>query len=459
MERHTPAYLEELTTFLSQTTVQEIDAAAWERARWVFADSIAAIAGGAAEPEVQQLTQRLTSGSSGGATVIGTPLKAEVRTAALVNGTAGTFLELDEGNQFGRGHPGIHVVPALLAFAEQHGSGGADLLRALILGYEVGTRIGMACKLRMSMHPHGTWGTVGAAVSVGVLAGCSASELVTLINISSSLGLATSRKTMLEGGTVRNTFAGVSNQMGLLAYDLLQSGFTGEQDGLTTVFGSVVSDQFDPAEMTQDLGSRWEIARNYFKLHACCRYNHGALDALDKILQQQPVDPEAVADVRVETYSLAAQLSDRHPQNTLAGKFSVPFAIATTLTNRSSGVSSFTWDQIRREQVQNLAEKVTVVEDPELTALMPDFRPARVHLTLKDGTRLQAETQTNRGDTEDPYTHEELREKFSNLTQRVWPLAECAPLHQRLLQVDELTDLSSLMADLRALAQQGGAHA
>ncbi len=459
MEMHTPSYLKELTEFLVQTTPQDIDAAAWERARWVLADSIAAIAGGAAEPEVQELTRRLVPEASGPATVIGTPLRTDLRTAALVNGTAGTFLELDEGNQFGRGHPGIHVVPALLALAEQQGSGGAEVLRALILGYEVGTRIGMACKLRMSMHPHGTWGTVGAAVSVGVLAGCSAAELGTLINISSSLGLATSRKTMLEGGTVRNTFAGVSNQMGLLAHDLLRSGFTGEQDGLTTVFGSVVSDEFDPGEMTRELGTRWEIARNYFKLHACCRYNHGALDALDQILQAHAVAPETVTDVRVETYSLAAQLADRHPQNTLAGKFSVPFAIATTLTNQSSGVASFTWDQIRREQVQRLADKVTVVEDPELTALMPDFRPARVSLTLQDGTRLQAETRTNRGDTEDPYTPEELREKFVNLTQRVWPLADCASLHQRLLQIEEQPDLGALMADLRKLAQAKGAHA
>ncbi len=454
MKRQPPGYLKHLTDFLASVSAEEIAPQAWGRARWVLADSIAAIAGGSAEPEVQDLTHRFLPKAGGPATLIGTTRQGNVRDAAFVNGTAGTFLELDEGNQFCRGHPGIHVVPAVLAYAEEQGCSGKDVLRALILGYEVGARIGIACKLRMSMHPHGTWGTVAAAVGVGSLAGFRADDLAELINISSSLGLATSRKTMLEGGTVRNSFAGVSNQLGLVAHDLLRSGFTGEQDGLSTVFGSVVSETFAPEEMTRELGSRWEIARNYFKLHACCRYNHGALDALDQILRSEDLAAEDVLSVVVETYSLAAQLADQNPQNTLAGKFSVPFAIATTLVNRSSGVSSFTWDQIRRQQVQELAARVEVVEVPELTAMMPDFRPARVHLTLKDGTELHAETQTNRGDSEDPYSEQELREKFLNLTQRAWRLDSCAALHQQLLEVDQLPDIRPLMGQIRNAATE-----
>ena len=83
-------------------------------------------------------------------------------------------MELDEGNQFGRGHPAIHVFPAVLAMAEEGLFSGRDLILALVLGYEVGTRIGIAAKIRMSMHPHGTWGTVGAAVAVGKLTGYTA---------------------------------------------------------------------------------------------------------------------------------------------------------------------------------------------------------------------------------------------------------------------------------------------
>ena len=450
MQKIIPDYLREFCGFLEHTSYSGIPENVKQRARLVLADSIAAIAGGSVEPEVTALTNNLLpEGREPGASVIGTALCAEPMKAALINGSAGTFLEMDEGNQFCRGHPGRYVVPAILANAETRGSSGKDLILALILGYEVGARIGIACKLRMSMHPHGTWGTVGAAVGVGSLEGCSSKEFEELVNMSSSLGLATSRKTMLEGGTVRNSYTGISNQMGLLANQMLQSGFTGEQDGLSTVFGTVVSESFDAAQMTFELGSRWEIARNYFKMHSCCRYNHGALDALDQILSVETVSAEEITSIRVETYSLAAQLVDRQPQNTLAAKFSLPFALATTLVNQDSGVQSFTWKQVRNSKVQELATRVEVVEDPVFTAMMPDFRPARIMLELQDGRKLHAETRTNRGDSEDPYQEEELRSKFLSLTGRVFQQKSCEQIHRQIMEVDQLEDIRSLMKNIR----------
>jgi 2-methylcitrate dehydratase PrpD len=83
------------------------------------------------------------------------------------------MLELDEGNQYARGHPAIHVVPALLAAPR---GDGAALLVALALGYEMGARVGIASKLNVAMHPHGTWGTLGAAVGIAKLHGANAEE-------------------------------------------------------------------------------------------------------------------------------------------------------------------------------------------------------------------------------------------------------------------------------------------
>ena len=328
-------YLGDVCRFLADCRFEDLSEPAIERARRVLADSVAAIAAGSMEPEVVALTAR-TATSEGPATVIGTGLKTEPGKAAFLNGTAGTFLELDEGNQFSRGHPGIHALPAALAYAEAYGSSGRDLVTAFVLGYEIGARIGIASKILPTMHPHGTWGTVGAVIAVAKLAGADAATMREVINVASTLGLATSRQTMLQGGTVRNSFAGWSGDVGLRVWDMVESGFTGERDGLATIWGTVISTEWKPEEMTRDLGTRWEIARNYFKRHACCRYNHGTLDALAKIVEARGgLRPDEVLSVTVETYSLAAQLSDRTPKNTLAGKFSVPFAVATTLINGS----------------------------------------------------------------------------------------------------------------------------
>jgi 2-methylcitrate dehydratase PrpD len=343
------------------------------------------------------------------------------------------------------------VVPAALAISEEGHLSGEDLLTALVLGYETGTRIGIACKIRMSMHPHGTWGTVGAAVAVGKLMGYGQAAMKEMINVSSSLGLATSRRTMLEGGTVRNVYSGVSNFMGVLAHQLVQSGFTGEADGLKTVYGSVVSDTFNPDGMTEDLGKRFEIARNYFKMHACCRYNHGTLDALEKILAQRTLKAGDVESVDVETYSLAAQLCDRNPQNMLAAKFSIPFAVATLLVHGRTDVTCFTPEAVRSEAVQALAKRVEVKEDPRLTAMMPARRPSRVRVTLKSGETLEAEVTMNKGDFEDPYGPADLEKKYFSLADPVWGHAKAEGIRSQVMALEKVKDINqvtSLIAPL-----------
>jgi 2-methylcitrate dehydratase PrpD len=318
-------------------------------------------------------------------------------------------------------------------------------LTALLIGYEVGSRLGGAARLRSDMHPHGTWGTVGAAAAVARLAGCDARAMREVLNVSSSLTLATSKRTMLEGGTVRNTYAGVSNQIGLFAVDLVDSGFTGERDGLASVFGRVVSESLDTEALARRLGEDWQVMQNYFKRHGCCRYNHGTLDALLAALAEKPqLRAEEVASVDVETYGYAAELDDQSPQNTLAAKFSVPFAVATTIVNGSSRMASFTMEAVRDERVQALAKRVAVREDPALSAMLPMYRPARVTVRLADGRALAAEVRTNRGDDADPYSRTELDEKFFELTERIWPHALAARLHDALHSVERLGDLRGL---------------
>ncbi len=437
-------YLNEVSAFVADTHFTNLPEAVVKRGQRVVADTIAAIAAGSLEPEVGALVKRLDS-RAGTASVIGPGLHTEPAAAAFLNGTAGTFLELDEGNQFSRGHPGIHALPSALAVGEQQGAAGHAFLTAMILGYEVGARIGIGARILPTMHPHGTWGTVGAAVAVAKLMSAPADKIREVINVASTLGLATSRRTMLQGGTVRNTFAGISGQMGVLVWYMVESGFTGEVDGLATIWGAVSSTEWQPKEMTKDLGFRYEIARNYFKRHACCRYNHGALDALSMIQEAHgEFSAEAVASVRVETYSLAAELLDRNPKNTLAGKFSLPFALATTIVNGSSGVESFTWDKVRNPEIQAFADKVEVVEDPELTAMMPDFRPSRVIVKLKDGNQLAAIAKTNRGDTEDPYDDDELDKKYFELTSRVWSEEVSNQVYEKCFTVDRLADVKLL---------------
>ena len=412
-------YLDRFSGFAAALSFDQLPVAARMHTGWILADTVAAIVAGSAEPELRAWAAKQ---NEGGATLVGLGRTAQPVMAALLNGTAGTFLEMDEGNRFSRGHPAVHVLPALLALGESNGANAHDFLSALVAGYEVGSRIGAASQLRGAMHPHGTWGTVGAAAACARLLGVDAAGMRETINVGASMTIATSKRTMLEGGLVRNVYAGLSNQNGLLASQLAGSGFTGERDGLRSLFGEIVSEKFDTAALLQGLGDEWHLTQNYFKLHACCRFNHGTLDAIDALAAREGLPAaDAVERVEVRSYHLAAELSDPQPRNTLAAKFSVPFAVATRLVNGSSALASFTWDAVRDERVLALARRVSITEDPAMTRRLPHERPARVVITDRAGRQWVGEAGVNRGDDAAPYGAEELTAKFMDLTGRVWP--------------------------------------
>ncbi len=448
LQQRRPDWLVEWGRFAAGFSTADLPPEALQRARLVLLDSIGVIAAGMQEPELSSLLAQPNYAGGGAAVAIGAGRPLPPLLAAFANGTAGTMLELDEGNQYARGHPAIHVVPAALAAAPREG---AALLGAIALGYELGARIGIASKLRVTMHPHGTWGTPAAFLSVAHLRGAGPETIIQGLNIASSFGLSTSRRTMLEGATVRNSYAGFSNQLGLMAWDLVQSGFTGETDGIGAVYGGIIAEDFSQPAMTEELGTRWEIARNYFKRHAACRYTHGALDALARLREGLPdLAPEQIERIEVDTYVWAAQLDLPAPSNMLSAKFSIPFALATTLLHGSASVPAFRPPALQDEAVRALAARVVVREDAALTARLPGLRPARVALILRDGTRHQAEVLTNRGDTEDPYTEDDILQKFRELAEPVWGAAHAAALIQAVRGVDRIGGLDALTPLLAA---------
>jgi 2-methylcitrate dehydratase PrpD len=199
--------------------------------------------------------------------------------------------------------------------------------------------------------------------------------------------------------------------------------------------------------MVADLGTRWEIARNYFKRHACCRYNHAALDALERIVAEAGgIDAAAVEAVEISTYVWAAQLAGAEPHNMLAAKFSLPFAIATTLHHGAATVAAFRDEARLNPAIRALARRVRVTEDPALTAALPARRPAVVTLTLRDGRRFAARAEINRGDVEAPYGPADLRTKFRELCGPVWGEARTEALRATMEAIAAAPDTAALTA-------------
>src|SRR5688572_33341598 len=165
-DRSAPQYLTEFAEFAAGTPLNGVSGAARERARWITADCIPVVAAGMQQREMKALVAKhLAQAAPGNSWIIGAGKKAAALDAALLNGTAGTWLELDEGNLFAKGHPGIQVVPAAVALAQELDASGADLLLAVALGYELSSRVSRAANVKLSVHPHGTYGVIGAAIA------------------------------------------------------------------------------------------------------------------------------------------------------------------------------------------------------------------------------------------------------------------------------------------------------
>jgi 2-methylcitrate dehydratase PrpD len=448
--RPRPAYLRQLAQFAADTTLESLSASARERARLILADCIPVIAAGMQQPEMKRFVERhLERAAPGAAWVIGTRRRAAVLDAALLNGTAGTWLELDEGNLFAKGHPGIQVVPAAIAMAQDIGSTGSDLLAAVALGYEVSARISRAAETRLSIHPHGTYGVIGAAVAAARLKRFDAAQMLELLNVSATMGMATSRQTLLDGATVRNIFTGHSGFMGLTAVRLVECGFTGEIDGVGNVYSKVLSDTFDRDRVVAGFGAEWLIAESYFKLHPTGRYVHSAIDALEDLLARVPGRRLAVHDIErieVRTYMLAAMLAEKRIVSSFGARFSVPFALASILVHGQSGLASFEDAAVANPDVQALAQRVDLREDPTHTARYPKETPCDVKIIMKDGAVHAGRCVVMKGEPSNPHTLKDLKDKFFSLGTPVWGDSTTQKVFDGIMNVESIADFSAFSA-------------
>jgi 2-methylcitrate dehydratase PrpD len=442
-------YLDRLARLARRVRFADLSASTVRAAKAVVLDTLGAILAGSCLDENAKLAD-LAAERSGHrtATLIGRARKVEPMFAALANATAGVALEMDEGNRWGGGHPSIHVLPAALAVAEELLADGPRFIEALVAGYEITSRLGGATRPRANVHSHGTWGTAGAAVAVARLLGHETAALRAVINLATSMSPANTWTPCFEGATIRNLYPGRAGLQGILAVHLLDCGFTPLKDAPSDVYGTILADAFDPSAAVEGLGDDdrvpvFRIERNYFKFHACCYYNHPALDAIHRLVRESRVSHTDVAGITVTSIPFVTRMAEPAPPNMLAAKFSIPYAVAAAVVRHGTSVDAFV-DSAREDvRIKGLAEQV-VVRGDETMSVRGDGVTARVAITLRDGRTLAGETRVAHGDATDPPDRGERLEKFAMLAE---PVIGATRVEKVVAAVDGL----ELMKDMRAL--------
>ncbi len=413
-------YLDRLARFAAEIHLEALPASTVAAARLVLLDTLGAIVAGSGQAENARLADLAAQRSrEGRATLLGHRARADAFWAALVNATAGVALEVDEGNRLGGGHPAIHVIPGALAVAEERGLDGRRLLEAIVAGYEVGSRLGGATTPRPNVHSHGTWGTISTAAAVARLGDADGPAMREVINLAASMSPANTWTPALRGATVRNLYPGRSAWEGLLAVEAARAGFTALSDAPSDVYGTILADRFEPALAVEGLGERYRIEDNYFKLYACCRYNHFALDAIAAIRRAHRFAAADVATVQVTTIPFGLRMADADPANMLAAKFSIPYAVAAALVLGHAGIGAFEPAALGDPRIRDLARRVEVFADPEMGPRRTDYPTARVRIALADGRAIEETVTLVRGDALDPVPAEEVAAKFLAVTSPV----------------------------------------
>lgn len=427
-----------------------------ERATWMIADTLFAACYGFASPELSAYLENVAFAERDelhAVPVFGTGLYTTSAQAAMLYGTAIVTNELDEGNQFAKGHPAAHMLAPALITALEHKASGAELIRAFAIGYEVAARLAYASNMNDDMHPHGTWGIVGGAVASGLLQKKSRQQIIEAALLAASLPLATSWEAAVTGMTVRNLYAGIGSFLALQAWEFQAAGFASSEHVVDHLWGTILSKGIRYELFQTDLWAPPLLNKNYFKLYPSCRFSHSAIDALLALQQEMELHAAQIDFVQVETYGLAARLDDPDPANALAAKFSIPFLLSVLIHGHSL-YDCFSGALFQDRSVRELAKKIRVTESAEMTALLPAKRAARVTVATREGTTKSVYVDAASGGFDQPFPTELLRDKFTSMLGR-WKADVSSKMIAEALLLPERTSVGEWLERIESWSVEG----
>ncbi|WP_426959339.1 MmgE/PrpD family protein [Muricoccus radiodurans] len=348
-------------------------------------------------------------------------LPSGIRHAALINGTASHTVEFDDIYRDAGYHPGSPTVAAALAAAQARGASMDALLRSLVVGYEVGCRIGLAVQPSHYRYWHttGTVGTFGAAAAVAALLGLDATR--TAHALATAATMAGGLQQAFRGdGMSKPLHPGHAAEAGALAALGAAAGVTGALDVLHGPVGFAAATSEDAGKWDKalaGLGGAPAITAMTFKNHGCCGHIFPGLDALRALQAEHRFTPDDVQAIHVAGYSATKDVCDRPVVNSeQEARFSMQYCAAALLVLGGVRMAAFAPERLADPAIRALMGRVTVSMAPDLADAYPARRAARVILTLRDGRVLEHFQPTRKGDPDMPLSDEELSEKFLELT-------------------------------------------
>ena len=426
--------------------------AARHAARRHLMDTTGAIVAGIREPFAERTTAlHAALLAPGPVRVPGSTRGWDALSAAYLMGSAGHGLELDDGYTQGSVHPGVTVVPALLAAAQLRPATGSKLLTAVAVGYELVALLSRGvhpASRRRGFHNTAIVGPLAAAAAVGALFGLDATT------IEHAMGLAASGSGGLfaflhGGGDTKRLHAGRAAREGLLAALMAEGGLHGprgvleSRDGFIQAFGDPASSRLLKSD---DVDATAAVTHCYIKPWACCRHIHPALDGLFDIRHSAGIGAGDVARIEVDTYAIAAMHAGTGWGDLHEAQMSYPFVLSVAMARGHADLDDF-GDSARADPaVTALCSRVVVRTDAQYDADYPSTRMARIRMHTTDGRMHERVVDDGYGAPSHPIDDAALARKFDGLVTPVTGLAAARTLRTTFQSLESAPNLDELIA-------------
>ncbi|WP_424236872.1 MmgE/PrpD family protein [Bhargavaea ginsengi] len=398
---------------LSQLNWDDLDEDTIKSSKLILLDTLGAYVGAIDKEGIRRLISDVAE--LGDEELLLNGAKLTLADVALITGAAVVALELDEGNQFSKGHPAAHCLPVLWILAQKDGytMSGKEFLLNVVKSYEACSYFGRNASLHPEMHAHGTWGVLGATAAATFASDSTTDELYEALNTAATFALPTSWNAALEGAFIRNVYVGKALASGIQAQRLVKAGVHAPVNNISHVFGKLFGNSAGAEFHSQKI--LWDVKKNYFKNHAFCRYSHAPLEAFKEAIHLKK-SGEEINRVDIYTYERAATLNRQEIINELSAKFSIPYALASWHITGISDESAFIDRYLKDEEISAFTQKVFVHHDTEMDRNYPKSMPVKVVLTLASGETITVEKDQASGGPTEKMSQEAIINKFIRLT-------------------------------------------
>ena len=365
---------------------------------------------------------------------------------AWILGTASHAIEFDDIFRDAVYHPGVPVISAALAIADEYNRSGLEFLKAVVVGYEVSTRLGAAVQPShySFFHTTGTVGAIGSAAAAAFLIdpenpNLFAHAVATATTFASGL-----QQAFRSDAMTKALHGGHAASIGVTAAKSAAKGITGALDILEgdVGFAAALSKGGNWEVAIAGLGQNYNICKMTQKNHGCCGHTFAAIDSAIMIRETMLKKGLALADVQnieVRTYQTALDVTGNFsPESAFQCRFSLPYVLAHGFLQGSVRLSAFEDAQRHSKETRELMKIITLESDEELTAKFPNQRAAKVKITLKDGQSFEHFSPCRKGDPEAPLTDEDLDHKFFELVDGVLSQDQARVLRDQIWNLDNL---------------------